>query len=285
MNAMKSLMRAAIVCKPGKLDMPELLRPLIAWLKERGYDAIGDTETARYLPGLPSTPRERLAEEQPEFVVVLGGDGTLLSVARAVAEAGIPILAINLGSLGFLTEVALCELYAMLEEIVEGVCPTEQRAMLACQLWRGEEQIGGFCALNEAVVNKSALARMVGVELRINNEFAYSANIATPTGSTGYSLSAGGPVLMPFCDSLLITPVCPHSFAQRPLVVGGNDVIEVTIQGRGEKGCLSIDGQMGHVLEYGDRLLCRKAPYGAKLFRANRHYFEILRDKLKWGQH
>jgi len=290
MKAMKSLRKVAIVCKPGKPDMPEILRPLIKWLTDRDFEVVGDSETTRYLPGVPSQPRENLAELQPEFVVVLGGDGTLLSVARAVAEAGVPILAINLGSLGFLTEVALCELYALLEEIVEGVCPLEQRAMLSAELWRGDQLLARFCAMNEAVISKSALARMVGFDIKINGEFAYGARgdgviVSTPTGSTGYSLSAGGPVVMPLCDVLLITPVCPHSFAQRPLLVSSRDVIEIIIQGRGEeKGCLSIDGQKGHMLEFGDRLICRQAPYGAKLYHANRRYFEILRDKLKWGQ-
>jgi NAD+ kinase len=248
-----------------------------------------DCETAAYGAVAETVERSAIAASLPDFVIVLGGDGTLLSAARAVASAGIPILAVNLGSLGFLTEVALGEMYTMLEEVAAGHVPVDLRSLLHCELLRGGETIGSFQALNEAVINKGALARLVSFQIAIDGQVAYNTKadgviVSTPTGSTAYSLSAGGPVLMPFVDAFVITPVCPHSFTQRPLVVREDAVIEVVIQSRGEKGFLSIDGQVGQPLEHGDRLLCRKSPVSVKLFRAKRSFFEVLRDKLQWGQ-
>jgi len=233
--------------------------------------------------------RSRIAEARPEFVVVLGGDGTLLSAARAVSRNGIPILAVNLGSLGFLTEVTLSELYSTLEAVHVGACPVDSRAILQCDLLRDDELVDTYYALNEAVVNKSALARLLGFEVKINGEYVYTTKadgviISTPTGSTAYSLSAGGPVLMPFVDAFVVTPVCPHSFTQRPLVVRSDATIDVLIESSGERGFLSIDGQVGQPLEHGDRLVCRRAKHEVHLLRTRRTFFEVLRSKLKWGQ-
>jgi NAD+ kinase len=286
---MNQPLRAAIVSKPNKPEMAGIVLPLIDWLTARGYPVVIDCETAAYGAVAETVERSAIAASLPDFVIVLGGDGTLLSAARAVASAGIPILAVNLGSLGFLTEVALGEMYTMLEEVAAGHVPVDLRSLLHCELLRGGETIGSFQALNEAVINKGALARLVSFQIAIDGQVAYNTKadgviVSTPTGSTAYSLSAGGPVLMPFVDAFVITPVCPHSFTQRPLVVREDAVIEVVIQSRGEKGFLSIDGQVGQPLEHGDRLLCRKSPVSVKLFRAKRSFFEVLRDKLQWGQ-
>lgn len=283
-----------IISKPAKPELDAVVQKLVRWFGERQCRVVMDEETAAYALGenvAPGSvvPRGRIAEHKPEFVVVLGGDGTLLSAARAVSREGIPILGVNLGSLGFLTEVALSELFTTLESIHQGECPIDRRAVLQCELLRDDKCIDTYYALNEAVVNKSALARLLGFEVKINGEYVYTTKadgviISTPTGSTAYSLSAGGPVLMPFVDAFVVTPVCPHSFTQRPLVIRSDAVIDVLIESRGERGFLSIDGQVGQPLEHGDRLVCYRAKHEIQLLRTRRTFFEVLRNKLKWGE-
>jgi len=207
---------AAILSKPSKPELAGILRELLSWFRQRGYQLYLDEETARYTNGEPVVPRKEIGKRRPDFALVLGGDGTLLSAARAVAHEGVPILAVNLGSLGFLTEVPLSELYLTLEAVDQGQCPTEQRAVLDCQLMRNAECISHHFALNDVVVNKSAISRLVEFDLYIDGNFVfqYKADgviIATPTGSTAYSLAAGGPVLMPSVEAFVVTPVCPHS--------------------------------------------------------------------------
>lgn len=278
-----------IISKPAKPELNEIVRNLVDWFTDRDYKVVMDEETAVYGSNEHVFQRSRIAEQKPEFVVVLGGDGTLLSAARAVSRSGIPILAVNLGSLGFLTEVTLGEMYATLEAVQAGECPVDRRAVLQCDLFRDDERIDTYYALNEAVVNKSALARLLGFEVKINGEYVYTTKadgviISTPTGSTAYSLSAGGPVLMPFVDAFVITPVCPHSFTQRPLVIRNDARIDVLIESSGERGFLSIDGQIGQPLEHGDRLVCCRADHEVQLLRTRRTFFEVFRNKLKWGQ-
>ncbi|HYE23729.1 MAG TPA: NAD(+)/NADH kinase [Clostridia bacterium] len=279
----------AIISKPSKPELGEIVRQLVVWLCERQYTVLMDEETAVYGSNENVVPRKQIADRRPDFVIVLGGDGTLLAAARAVSRAGTPILAVNLGSLGFLTEVPLGELYSTLEALELGHCHVHERAVLECDLIRNGKAIDSYFALNEAVVNKSAIARLVAFDVRINGEYVYTTKadgviISTPTGSTAYSLAAGGPVLMPQVDAFVITPVCPHSFTQRPLVVRDDATIEVIIESGGEKGFLSIDGQVGEPLEHGDRLVCRRAAHKVRLLRMRRTFFEVLRNKLKWGQ-
>jgi len=212
-----------------------------------------------------------------------------LSAARAVAHEGVPILAVNLGSLGFLTEVPLSELYLTLEAVDQGQCPTEQRAVLDCQLMRNAECISHHFALNDVVVNKSAISRLVEFDLYIDGNFVfqYKADgviIATPTGSTAYSLAAGGPVLMPSVEAFVVTPVCPHSLTHRPLVVTEKSQIELRVETGEEQAFLSIDGQVGLPVQQGDRVLCQRATHKVKLMRARRTFFDVLRNKLKWGE-
>jgi NAD+ kinase len=229
-----------------------------------------------------------MCAEKLEFVVVLGGDGTLISAARCVSKSDIPILAVNLGSLGFLTEVPLAEMYATLEDVHKKVCPIDSRAVVDCELVRRGKSLGRYSALNEVVVSKTQIARLVTLRLEINGNFVYQTRadgliIGTPTGSTAYSLSAGGPVMMPHVDAFLVTPVCSHSLTQRPLVTRDDAVVEVVVESEGETCYLSIDGQIGEPLDHQDRIVCRKAAHTVKLLRTKRPFFEVLRNKMKWG--
>lgn len=278
----------ALISKPSKPELRDIVRELLDWFAERSYTVVMDEETAVYGSNENVYRRASIADQRPDFAVVLGGDGTLLSAARAVSKAGIPILAVNLGSLGFLTEVPLSEIYETLEEVDGGRCPVDLRSLVECELIRKSQRCGRYYALNEAAVNKSALARLVALRMTINGEFVYNSKadgviVATPTGSTAYSLSAGGPVLMPHANTFVITPVCPHSFTQRPLVVRDDAEIEIIVETT-ESAFLSIDGQVGEPVEFGDRIVCRKAPFGVKLLRMRRTFFEVLRNKLKWGE-
>ena len=279
----------AIISKPWKQELAGILPGLLAWLHEHGYTVYMDEETARYTNGEQVVPREHIGEKRPDFALVLGGDGTLLSAARAVAHEGVPILAVNLGSLGFLTEVPLSELYDALGLFDQNSCPVELRSVLDCQLVRGGECISRNFALNDVVVNKSAISRLVEFDLFIDGNFVflYKADgviIATPTGSTAYSLAAGGPVLMPSVDAFVVTPVCPHSLTHRPLVVTQDSEIELRIETGEEQAFLSIDGQVGVPVRQGDRVVCRRAAHRVKLLRMRRTFFEVLRTKLKWGE-
>jgi len=280
---------AAIISKPSKQELATILPDLLGWFRQRGYQICMDEETARYTNGEQVVSREEIGKRHPDFALVLGGDGTLLSAARAVAHEGVPILAVNLGSLGFLTEIPLNELYVALEAVDQGQCPVELRSVLDCRLMRREACISRNFALNDVVVNKSAISRLVQFDLYIDDNFVfqYKADgviIATPTGSTAYSLAAGGPVLMPSVEAFVVTPVCPHSLTHRPLVVTEKSQIELRVETGVEQAYLSIDGQVGLPVQQGDRVLCQRAAHKVKLMRVRRTFFEVLRNKLKWGQ-
>lgn len=281
--------RVALISKPSKPELKEIIEKLLEWFAARGYTVLMDEETAAYQSNGSVFPRAELGAQHLDLALVLGGDGTLLSAARSVSPAGIPILAVNLGSMGFLTEVPLGEMYETLAAVDEGRCPVEHRAVLRCELRRNGTKLNEWYALNEAVVNKGAIARLVGFQVRINGEFVFNTKadgliVSTPTGSTAYSLAAGGPVLSPWVDAFVITPVCPHSLTHRPLVVRDDVEVEVVVETSGEKGFLSIDGQVGVPLGHGDRIVCRKAEYSVQLLRMRRAFFSVLRGKLKWGQ-
>ena len=288
-NFFPNMKSAAIISKPSKPELSGILPELLGWFRKRGYQLYLDEETARYTNGEQVISREEIGKKHPDFALVLGGDGTLLSAARAVAHEGVPILAVNLGSLGFLTEVPLNELYVALESVDQGQCPVEERSVLDCHLIRNDQPITQNFALNDVVVNKSAISRLVEFDLYIDGNFVfqYKADgviIATPTGSTAYSLAAGGPVLMPAVDAFVVTPVCPHSLTHRPLVVTETSQIELRVETGGEQAFLSIDGQVGLPVQQGDRVVCQRAAHKVKLLRAQRTFFDVLRNKLKWGQ-
>jgi NAD+ kinase len=224
-----------------------------------------------------------------DLVIVLGGDGTLLSAARATAAIDVPLLGVNLGSLGFLTEVPPQSLYTMLDAIAEGRAAVEHRSLMECDLLRGDEVRGRYLVFNDAVVNKTTLARLNTYDLYIDKVFvsSYRADgmiVATPTGSTAYSLSAGGPVLMPTVSALLVTPVAPHALTHRPLVVPDSAEIEILLRSEEEVAYLSLDGQPGLDLSDGDRVRCRRSEHQVDLFRTGSDFFQVLRSKLKWGE-
>jgi NAD+ kinase len=278
---------AAIVSKPAKPELTEIVPDVLCWLDAHGYRVYIDQQTAAYRTHEFVIPRSELARYEPEFVIVLGGDGTLLSAARAIGTADIPLLAVNLGSLGFLTEVPIDEIYSTLEAVVSNQCPTESRSLLDCRLIREGNQIAQYFALNDAVV-KSTVARLLGFAVTINDDrvMEYQADgviISTPTGSTAYSLAAGGPVFMPSVDAILMTPICPHSLTHRPLVVGANSIISVRLDS-GADGVLSVDGQVGMPVVQGDLIVCRKACHQVRLLRMRKSFFDVLRSKLRWGQ-
>jgi NAD+ kinase len=280
---------AAIISKPEKPELELLVPELLRWLREREYAVYLDEETADYVPGETPVRRGEIAGHGPAFVVVLGGDGTLLSAARAVACKGIPIVGVNLGSLGFLTEVTLEDLYPTLEAVHHGRCLTDVRGMIHCEVLREGRCVAEYEALNDVVINKTFLARLVSIDLYVEGDFvaSYSADgviVATPTGSTAYSLAAGGPILMPSVDVFVITPVSPHALTHRPLVVRDTAGIEVVCNSIKQEAFLSIDGQIGMPLNGGDRVVCHKGRHQVKLLRMRKTFFEVLRTKLKWGQ-
>lgn len=279
-----------IVSRPRREDLASVVPGLLEWLEKRGVRALLDTETASCLatPGQVRT-RAQLAEES-QLLLVLGGDGTLLAAARLAAPRGVPILPVNLGSLGFLTSFTHEELYPALEETLAGRHAMTERILLQVEFRRGGATVESHLALNDAVINKGALARMIELELAIDGNYVcrYRADgliVATPTGSTAYSLSAGGPIIHPGVGAFLITPICPHTLSDRPLVVQDTARVEVAVQGDSEAVFLTIDGQTGIEMRSGDRVLLSKAAERLKLIQPPRKtYFEILRSKLKWGE-
>jgi NAD+ kinase len=283
------LKTAAIISRPGRPEVAQGMPALLTWLGKHGYKAIIDPETSNYIAGQEVVPRAQMASRPLDLVIVLGGDGTLLSAARITAAVDVPLLGVNLGSLGFLTEVPLQSLYSMLDAIAEGRAPVERRSLMQCELLRGDAVRGSYLVFNDAVVNKTALARLNMYDLYIDKVFvsSYRADgmiVATPTGSTAYSLSAGGPVLMPTVKAIVITPVAPHSLTHRPLVVPDSVEIEILLRSEEEVAYLSLDGQPGLDLRDGDRVRCRRSEHQVNLFRTGTDFFQVLRSKLKWGE-
>src|SRR5208337_3494055 len=251
----------AIISKPDRPELSKVLPVLEKWLQERGYSVVTDQESAGYFSAASVMPRNELAARSPYLALVLGGDGTLLSAARAVAKAGTLILGVNLGTLGFMTEVPLADLYGALDAIEKKRYIVDSRSMVSCSLVRGGETIATHIALNELVVSKAAIARLNYFELFVDSEFvsSYRADgliIATPTGSTAYSLGAGGPILKPDVDAFVITPVSPHGLTHRPVVVRDTVEIEINVKTGDEEAYLSLDGQVGMPVRDGDIVRC-----------------------------
>jgi|SRR5271157_1235068 len=279
----------AIISKPGRPELCKVLPGLCQWLQERGAAVVVDRESTEYAPWDNVAERGDLGSHHPDLALVFGGDGTLLSAARAVSQAGTLILGVNLGTLGFLTEFPLADLYPALESIERGQYMEDWRSMLSCSLVRGDKAVATHLALNDVVVSKSAISRLNHFELFVDKEFvsSYKADgliIATPTGSTAYSLGAGGPILKPDVLAFVITPVSPHGLTHRPVVVRDTVEIEVQVKTGEEEAYLSLDGQVGMPVCDGDTVRCVKAEHAAKLLRFQKTFFEVLRTKLKWGE-
>lgn len=280
----------AVISKPLKEELSTLLPELMLWMKAHGLDPILDPVSGNYTNTARIVPRHLLPAENPELVIVLGGDGTLLSAARVFAKTGIPILSVNLGSLGFLTEVRLSDLMSTLDGWCRNCFTIDARFMLHSELWREGELFVEHEALNDVVVAKGAIARMGDFRVRLDNQLAavFRADgviIATPTGSTAYSLAANGPILVPDVDALVVSPVCPHLLTIRPMVVRGDSRLTVSIEGIPDQTFLTVDGQEAIALKVGDELRCCRSQHSVKLVRlGDSGFFDVLRSKLKWGE-
>lgn len=285
---MRPISTVGIVSKPKSADAPRIVRSLIQWLDARHVGYRYDEQTAAYGGLDGGLPREEVAEGI-DLMIVLGGDGTLLSAARVIAGRDIPLLAVNLGHLGFLTAITIDELNPELERVFRGEHRIGIRRLIDCEVLRNGETIAQYSALNDVVITKSMLARMIDLDTHVDSHFvaAYKADgliIATPTGSTAYSLSAGGPVIFPQVGCVCITPICPHMLTNRPVIVPDSSVIQ--IHNHGEDGTyLTIDGQVGEPLAKGDRVVCRSSDKKVSLVRPPKMlFFDVLREKLKWGE-
>lgn len=281
---------AGILSKPNQELLSSVVPPLIEWLRGRKIDIFVDRETNECVAtGATSLAREKLAE-QVDLLIVLGGDGTLLSAARALGNHKVPILAVNLGGLGFLTSVTLDELYPVLDQVLAGKHRVSERMMLDAEILRDGKIAERQCALNDAVANKAAIARMLDFDVYVDGVSVgrYRADglvVATPTGSTAYSLAAGGPIIDPNLDAFVITPICPHMLTNRPLVVPDTARIEIDFGPAEEPVYITLDGQIGFQLKPKDRVSITKSKSRVALVSPpSKTYFEVLRSKLKWGE-
>ena len=287
-KADKQIRVVGIVLKP-RPEAGRILVELIRWLEERGIKVLMDAESAKpYSLRVAKAPRHTLPF-RTDVIVVLGGDGTLLAVARSLKGSGTPILAVNLGSLGFLTAVRLDELYPALTGVLQGRLVFDERCMIDSVVKRNGRVIARHTALNDVVINKGALARIIQFEAFSAKQFigkflADGLIVATPTGSTAYSLSAGGPILYPSLHCLALTPICPHTLTNRPLVVPLDTPVRILLT-EGDEVMLTVDGQIGMPLDLDDEVIVARSPNTVKLIQPeNKNYFEVLRQKLKWGE-
>ncbi len=289
-SAGTQLRTVGIISKPNKEQICVVVPTLLAWLEQRGVKAVCDTETAaQCVPGLASLSREELPK-QVDLLIVLGGDGTLLAAARLLGDRNVPILPVNLGALGFLTSVTLGELYPLLELVIAGKHRISQRMMLEAEVLRDGKTISRHRALNDAVVTKTDLARIIDLDVFVDGDLvghfrADGLIVATPTGSTAYSLSAGGPIIYPVLQSFVITPICPHMLTNRSLVLADSAQVEIQFVSGDEPARLTVDGQEGFELFINDRVVIRKAQNKLYLVRPpQKTYFEVLRNKLRWSE-
>jgi len=282
------LKRIGIICKAGRPEPIEILKNFIPWLKERSIEVFLDIETASVI-GIKGWARTEIPSLS-EAIVVLGGDGTMLSVARLACEKKVPILGVNLGGLGFITEVYKEELYDAMDSVIKGTCPTEERMMLYAQVLRQGEKIARYTALNDVVITKGALARIIDLETYINKSYVATFKAdgliaSTPTGSTAYSLSAGGPIIYPTVDNIVLTPICSHTLTNRPIVLPDDSLIEVSLKSKSEDVFLTLDGQVGFNLKENDVVEIRRSDFKTLLLMpCERDYFQVLRTKLRWAE-
>ncbi len=281
--------RVGIVSKPRKAEVRDVVVPLLKWLAEHSVEVCIDKETGSILESPDRCVSRNEMPGQVDLIIVLGGDGTLLAAARSINRKPVPILAVNLGGLGFLTVITREELYPTLESVLSGKYRSERRVQLEGELIRADEAIATFLALNDVVVNKGAIARILDLDLHIDGRCVsvYKSDgliISTPTGSTAYSLAAGGPIVTPAVGAFIITPICAHTLTHRPLVVPDSGVIEIYVKTQREAAYLTVDGQMGIAAHSEDIVRIRKACSSVEIIQPPaRDYFELLKEKLKWG--
>jgi NAD+ kinase len=287
--------RVGVVVKPHQPDALKTICRLVEWLNAHSITLVGtpdlEKERVEHETGcaVESVTNEELAG-RVDLIIVLGGDGTMIATARMVGDREVPVLGINYGSLGYLAEFRMEEMFPALASILEGNYQLDSRVMLAAEIFRDGEQLMQTRVLNDVVINKSALARIIEIEVNLNSQFVNSFRadgliVSTPTGSTAYNLSAGGPVIYPSMNAVVITPICPFTLSNRPIVVPDDAVIELCLKTPKEEVALTLDGQAGFPLEVEDRIVIRKSRTSFKLVQPmNRNYFDVLRDKLRWGR-
>jgi len=277
-----------IVCKREKKDALEIAGEVLKRFGDRAHIVL-EEEAARQM-GYGATFEMEHVGEGADVIVVLGGDGTLLSVSRHGKGSDVPIIGVNLGSLGFLTETSTEEFAGTLDKVLKGDFNISKRIMLDVRVNRGGDPIFDITILNDAVITKDALARIIDIETYVNEEYltTYKADgliVSTPTGSTGYSMAAGGPLIYPSLTNLIVTPICPHTLTNRPIILPESVVIRAVLKSKDEKVILTLDGQVGFPLEYADEVIVKKSSHAVHLVKSSsRGYFEILRTKLKWGE-
>lgn len=280
--------KIGLISKTGHPESLRLLKELLPWLRKNGCEVFVDHESAAAL-NMEGHQRSQIPA-MVDCIIVLGGDGTMLSVSRLVGEKGLPILGVNIGGLGFLTAVHKDEVFKILEKVIGGQCPVEERMMLTAGVLRHSECIAEYMVVNDVVVNKGALARIIDLETYIDNKYiaTFKADgliVSTPTGSTAYALSAGGPIVYPTLNSIILAPICPHTLTNRPIVLPDHVCIDIVMKSMNEDVFLTVDGQVGFSLRKNDVVQVRKSPFKARFFiPCERDYFNILRTKLKWGE-
>ncbi len=282
--------RIGIVAKTDRDEARTALPRILEWCAERQLSPVVEKETAGLMPtaSVAAATKPELPA-QVDVLLVLGGDGTLLSMARLVGDLNVPILGVNLGGLGFLTALTIDELFPALEALLHGDLLVEERMMLAARVTRQGERLSEYVALNDVVITKSAMSRIINLDVSVHGQFAtaYRADgliVSTPTGSTAYCLSAGGPIVFPTMDAVVLTPICSHTLTNRPIVLPGGEPIDVTLQSD-QDVMLTMDGQVGFHLKRGDRVEVRQAAARIRLLRVpQKHFFSVLRTKLKWGE-
>jgi NAD+ kinase len=282
--------QAAIISKPQKPELEGILRDLVAWLTARNYHYLLDPDSAAYINAPNPINRVDLPSHKPNLVIVLGGDGTLLAAARAFARTTTPILSVNLGSLGFLTEIPLSDLYSTLDDWCQNLADIEVRSMMHAEIVRNGKSIQEWDALNDVVVAKGTIARMGDFSIEIEQQFVATFRadgiiVSTPTGSTAYNLAADGPIVMPSVNAMLVTPICPHLLTIRPIVVPGDAEICVHVVGVPNEIYLTVDGQEAVQLQLGDQVHCQRSESSVRMLRHKPNgLFSVLRSKLKWGE-
>jgi NAD+ kinase len=284
------MLQAAIISKPQKPEVAGILRDLIAWLEARHYSYLLDPDSAAYINAPNPIERVDLPKQKPNLVIVLGGDGTLLAAARAFARTTTPILSVNLGSLGFLTEIPLSDLYVTLEAWCDNCAEIEVRSMMHAEHIRDGAVIQEWDALNDVVIAKGTIARMGDFSVEIDRQLvatfrADGVIVSTPTGSTAYNLAADGPIVMPSVNALLVTPICPHLLTIRPIVTPGEATVSVHVVGVPNEIYLTVDGQEAVPLQLDDYVHCQRSKSSVRLLRSRPNgLFSVLRSKLKWGE-
>jgi NAD+ kinase len=286
---MKEFTKIGIISKPHGAEIKPVVETLVPWLKSQGKEVFVDADTAK-AAGLPSTHQKSKIPGLVDMIIVLGGDGTLLSVARLIEKRDVPILGVNLGGLGFLTEVTLDTLYPTLEQVFQQHFIPQDRLLLKAEVLRQGETVAQSYCLNDTVLSKGFLARMIKVETSVDGQFLTALRgdgliIATPTGSTAYSLSSGGPIVHPGVDAMIFTPICPHTLTNRPIVIPATARVEAVLRSAEEGALVTFDGQVGVHLRQHDVVAITTADHRIKLFRSpTRSDFQVWRTKLKWGE-